>query len=196
MAEPTVTETTEVNETNNPVPEGAEQAESKNDELLNLKADYAKLKAALDKASKEAGDYRKQLRAKQSEDEIAAEEKKANDEAIQKELEELRREVARAHTTKSVMAALGTDEDASGRLSEYLYGAENIDAALAELKKHWAAKEKALRLEFGRIPAPGIGGANGEDLEAQKAINLAKELGRERAGDGKSTAESLRDYMR
>ena len=41
------------------------------------------------------------------------------------------------------------------------------------------AREKALRLEFGKIPAPGAGGANGEDAEAQKAIKLAQELGRE-----------------
>lgn len=195
MAEETVTEAT-IQETNTQAPEGTEQAENSNEELAKARADLAKLKAALDNATKEAGTYRKALRAKQSEDEIAAEEKKANDEAIQKELEGLRREVANAHTAKSVMSSLGMDEVVSGKMAEYLYGAENVDAALAELKKHWAAKEKALRLEFGRIPAPGIGSANGEDVELQKAIKFAQELGRERAGDGKSTLDSLASYMR
>lgn len=186
---------TETVETNPNVPAETESTEG-NEELAKLKIELAKQKEAINKATREAADYKRQLRAKQSEEEIAAEEKKATDEAVQKELEELRHEVARAKTTKSVMSALGVDEAVSGKLADYLYGAENIDAALAELKKFWVAKEKALRLEFGKIPAPGIGGDNGEDVESQKAIKLAKELGRERAGDGKSTAEGLRSYMR
>lgn len=165
-------------------------------ELAKAKADYAKLKAALDKATKEAGDARKALRAKQTAEEIAAEEKKAQDEAQAKEIEELRREVARAKTVKNVMAKLGTDEEVSGKISEYLYGAEDIENALTEIQRAWVAKEKAIRLEFGKIPAPGAGGANGEDAETQKAINLAKELGRERAESGKSVRERLGGYVR
>lgn len=167
-----------------------------NEELQKVKADYAKLKAALDKATKEAGDYRKQLRAKQSAEEIAAEEKKAADEAAKKEIEELRREVARAKTVKTVMSKLGTDEEVSGKIAEYLYGAEDADAALTEMQRAWEKREKALRLEFGKIPAPGAGGANGEDAERQKAINLAKEIGRERAMSGQSLRDSLGAYIR
>lgn len=165
-------------------------------ELAKAKADYAKLKAALDKATKEAGDARKALRAKQTAEEIAAEEKKAQDEAQAKEIEELRREVARAKTVKNVMAKLGTDEEVSGKISEYLYGAEDIENALTEIQRAWVAKEKALRLEYGKVPPPGAGGANGEDAETQKAINLAKELGRERAESGKSVRERLGGYVR
>ena len=165
-------------------------------ELAKAKADYAKLKAALDKATKEAGDVRKALRAKQTAEEIAAEEKKAADEATRKEIDELRREVARARTIKTVMGKLGTDEEVSGKIAEYLFGAEDADAALTELQRAWAAREKAIRLEFGKIPAPGAGGVNGEDAEVQKAMNLAKELGRERAGSGKSLKESLSGYIR
>ena len=94
------------------------------------------------------------------------------------------------------MAKLGTDEEVSGKISEYLYGAEDIENALTEIQRAWAAKEKKLRLEFGKIPAPGAGGANGEDEGMRKAIELAKELGRERAGSGKSIKETLRGYMR
>jgi len=165
-------------------------------ELAKAKADYAKLKAALDKATKEAGDARKALRAKQTAEEIAAEEKKAQDEAQAKEIEELRREVARAKTVKNVMAKLGTDEEVSGKISECLYGAEDIENALTEIQRAWVAKEKALRLEYGKVPPPGAGGANGEDAETQKAINLAKELGRERAESGKSVRERLGGYVR
>ena len=201
MAEETLTESTEttVNTNEQVTPaesEQAEQANNGNDELAKAKADLAKLKAALDNATREAGNYRKQLRAKQSAEEIAAEEQKAQDEAKQKRLEELEREIAKINTVKSVMSKLGTDEGVSGKIAEYLYGAEDADAALTELQRYWTAKEKALRLEYGKIPAPGIGGANGEDAERQKAINLAKEIGRERAQSGKSLREQLGSYIR
>lgn len=198
----TLVETTEtVTDTGTENTNGAQEIETTeqdngNEELQKVKSDYAKLKAALDKATKEAGDYRKQLRAKQSAEEIAAEEKKAADEAAKKEIEELRREVARAKTVKTVMSKLGTDEEVSGKIAEYLYGAEDADAALTEMQRAWEKREKALRLEFGKIPAPGAGGANGEDAERQKAINLAKEIGRERAMSGKSLKDSLGAYIR
>ena len=167
-----------------------------NEEIAKLRAELVKQKEAINKATKEAADYKRALRAKQSEEEIAAEEKKASDEAIEKELLALRKEVAQAKTVKTVMGKLGTDEEVSGKIAEYLYGAEDPDAALTEIQRAWAAKEKAIRLEFGKIPAPSAGGANGEDPEKAKAINLAKEIGRERAVSGKSLRDSLGGYVR
>ena len=167
-----------------------------NEEITKLKQELARQKEAINKATKEAADYKRQLRAKQSAEEIAAEEQKAQDEATRKELEALRREVASAKTIKAVMSKLGTDEEVSGKISEYLYGAEDIENALTEIQRAWTAKEKALRLEYGRVPAPGAGGANGEDAEMQKAINLAKEIGRERASTGKSVKDNLAGYVR
>ena len=177
--------------------EGGEDAQKKLEaQLEQLKADMAKQKAALDAATKEAGDYRKQLRAKQTQEEIDAANKKEAEEKAAKELEDLRKEVARAKSTKSVMSKLTVDEETAGKIAECLTGCENIDAALLEIQKVWAAKEKALRLEFGKIPGPGAGGNGGEDAEEQKAIELAKKLGRERAGSTKSISESLSGYMR
>ena len=202
MAEETSIETAEMTvETNEQTNHAGTETETQqqdngSEELAKAKADLAKLKAALDNATREAGNYRKQLRAKQSAEEIAAEEKKAQDEATQKEIEELRREVARARSVKSVMSKLGTDETVSGKIAEYLYGAEDVEAALTELQRFWTAKEKSLRLEYGKIPAPGVGGADGEDAEMQKAINLAKEIGRERALSGKSLKDQLGSYIR
>lgn len=193
----TVTEQTVTETETEQAQAGAEGNETQtgSEELAKVKADLAKMKIALDNATREAGTYRKQLRAKQSEEEIAAEEKKAADEATKKEIEELRREVARNKTIKTVMSRLGTDEETSGKIAEYLYGAEDADAALTEMQKAWAAREKALRLEFGRIPAPGAG-ANGEDEASQKAIQLAREIGRKRAMSDKSVMEGLKRYIR
>ena len=194
----TVVETTEtnVNDTNESGQVNSETGRSEGlDELAKLKAELAKQKEAINKATKEAAEYKRALRAKQSDEEIAAEERKAQDEARDKELEELRRKVAKAETIKSVMGKLGTDETVSGKLADHLYGAEDVEAALTELQRFWTAKEKALRLEYGKIPAPGVGSTNGEDPELQKAIKLAQDLGRERAGNGKSLAEDLKSYL-
>lgn len=195
----TMTETTEtVVETEQQTGTETETKEQNtgSEELAKLRAELARQKDAINRATKEAADYKRQLRAKQSEEEIAAEEKKAADEATKQELEALRKEVANAKTIKSVMSKLGTDEEVSGKIAEYLYGAEDAEALLVEVQRAWAAKEKSIRLEFGKIPAPGVGSANGEDAETQKAINLAKELGRERAESGKSVRERLGGYVR
>ena len=166
------------------------------EELAKLRADLARYKESVNKLTKEAGDAKKALRAKQTAEEIAAEEKKAADEARDKEIEELRKEVAKSRIVKNVMGKFGTDEEVSNKISEYLYGAADIENALTEIQCAWTAKEKALRLEFGKIPAPGAGNANGEDAEAQKAIKLAQEIGRERALSGKSVKDTLGNYVR
>ena len=118
--------------------ETTETKQEESVELAKLRSELAKQKAALDKATKEAGDYRKALRAKQSEEEIAAEEKKAADEAV------------------------------SSQIAEDLYGAADVDAAITAFQKAWAAKEKALRLEFGKIPAPGAGSSDGPTVTKEQ----------------------------
>lgn len=181
---------------------GADEENNDNDEpreseeLAKLKSELSKVKAAMDKAAKEASDAKKALRAKQTAEEIAAEEKKEADEKAAREIDELRREVARTKAVKSVMSKLGTDEETSGKVAEYLYGAEDVDAALAEIQRAWTAREKALRIEFGKIPPPGAGGANGEDPEIAKAISLAKQLGQNRAENSKSVRDGLSGYIR
>ena len=136
-------------------------------ELAKLRAEMAKQKAALDKATKEAGDYKKQLRAKQSAEEIAAEEAKVQQEALMQELETLRKEKAVAATTAKIAPMIG-DSEAAGQIAEYLYGAEDVDAALTAIQKAWTAKEKALRLEFGKIPAPGAGASDGPTITREQ----------------------------
>ena len=56
------------------------------------------------------------------------------------------------------------DEQTANSVAEYLYGAEDVDAALTAIQKAWTAKEKALRLEYGKIPAPGVGSGEGATI--------------------------------
>lgn len=165
-------------------------------QIEQLKADLLKQKNALDKATSEAGDLRKELRSKLTQEEIDAQSKKEAEEKAAKELEELRREVARAKSTKSVMSKLALDEDAAGKIAECMAGCEDIENALLLIQKAWTAKEKALRLEYGKIPGPGGAGSGEEDAEEKAALEIARRIGRSRAENDRSVAEGLKGYMR
>lgn len=168
--------------------------DSLNAEIARLKAEMAKQKAAMDKATKEAGDARKALKAKMTQEEIDAANKQEAEEKAAKELDELRREVAKSKTVKSVMGKLGLDEEASGTLADHLYGAADIDNALLEIQKAWQAKEKALRMEFGKIPPPGTG-ADSNSPEAI-AVKRASEFGKARNAANEQAQKAMNAYIR
>ena len=140
-------------------------------ELARIRAEMAKLKAANDKLSKENSEKTKALRAKQIAEEVAAEEAKAQQEALMQELETLRREKAVAATTTKILPMVG-DGEVAGQIAEYLYGADDVDAALTALQKAWMAKEKALRLEYGKIPAPGAGSSDGPTITREQLDSM------------------------
>jgi len=176
--------------------QGGQDTKSLEAQIEQLRADMAKQKAALDAATSEAGKYKKELRAKQTQEEIDAAQKKEAEEKAAKELEELRRKVARSESTKSVMAKLGVDEETAGKIAECMIGCEDVENALLLIKKAWESREKALRLEFGKIPGPGAGGSSEEDAEEKAALEIATRLGRERAASQKSVADGLKGYIR
>ena len=165
-------------------------------QLEQMKADMAKQKAALDAATKEAAGYKRDLRAKQTQEEIDAANKKEAEEKQAARLQELEREVARAKSTKSVMAKLSVDEEAAGKIAECLAGCEDVDNALLLIQKSWEAKEKALRIEFGKIPGPGAGGSSEEDAAEKAAIEIAKQIGKKKAEANKSVTSGLQGYIR
>lgn len=163
-----------------------------NNELARLKAEIAKQKLAIDKATKEAADYKRALRAKQSAEEVAAEEKRIADEARNQELADLKKKFAVAEIGKKVMG-LGADDATSTKIAELMYGAEDVDAALNEIGKIWAAKEKALRIEFGKIPLPGAGGT---DDATNEAVKRAIQFGKAKADADKTAQEAMKAYLR
>lgn len=142
-----------------------------NAEIARLRAQLHQQKAALDKATKEADDNKRALRARQTAEEAAAEAEQERQAAIEKELNELRKERAVANASKRVMAFV-QDEATATSIAETLYGAADIDLAIDTISKAWTAKEKALRAEFGKIPAPSIGSTDGPTITKAQLDNM------------------------
>ena len=167
---------------------------TENPEIARLKAELAKQKAALDKATREAGDARKALKAKMTQEEIDAQAKQEAAEQTAQELEELRKQVAKGNTVKTVMGKLGLDEESAGSLADCLYGAADIDNALLNIQKAWNAREAALKKEYGKITGPGAG-ADSNSPEAQ-AVKRAADIGKARNAQNEQAQKALGAYMR
>ena len=174
--------------------EGESVPDARDAEIARLKAEMAKQKSALDNATKEAGNLRKELRSKMTQEQLEAETKKEQEEQSAKELADLRKEVAKGKTVKSVMGKLGLDEESAGTLADALYGAEDVDNVLLLMQKAWQAREKALKLEYGKVTAPGAG-ADSSSPEAQ-AVRRAVEIGKAKNAQNEQAQKALGAYVR
>ena len=146
--------------------------DSLNAEIARLKTELARQKNSIDKATKEAAAYKRQLREHQTAEEAAAEEQKAAKEAQETELNELRKKFAVMETTKNVAVKLNSDEATAEKIANMLYGAEDADGALLEIQKLMTTREKALRTEFGKIPPPAAGGADGPTITKSELMAM------------------------
>ena len=171
-----------------------ESVESLKAEIERLRTEAAKNKKAVDDATKEAADYRKQLRAKMTSEEIKAKEEEDAKEATAKRVAELEKTLARVQTVKSVMGKLAVDEETAGNFADCLYGASDIDNALLLFQKTWQAREKALKLEYGKITGPGVG--TDSNSPESRAIARAKELGKAKNATNEQTKKALDAYLR
>jgi len=165
-----------------------------NAEIAKLKAESAKQKAALDKATHEASEAKKSLKAKMTQEEIDAQAKQEAAEKAAQELDELRKQVAKGNTVKTVMGKLGLDEESAGSLADCLYGAADIDNAMLQIQKAWQSREAALRKEYGKITGPGAG-TDSNSPEAQ-AIKRASEFGKAKSAQNEQAQKALSAYIR
>ena len=172
----------------------AKGVDALNAEIARLKAEAARQKAALDKATHEASEAKKSLKAKMTQEEIDAQAKQEAAEKAAQELEDLRKQVAKGNTVKTVMGKLGIDEEAAGNLADALYGAADIENAILEIQKAWQNRETALRKEFGKITGPGAG-SDSNSPEAQ-AVRRAAELGKARNAQNEQAQKAMSAYMR
>lgn len=167
-------------------------AKERDAELKRLQAELAKQKSALDNATKEAANYKKQLRAKLSTEEQEAEAAKERQEAMEAELAALRKQSAMGAISKKVMTFVGDEKTADG-IAESLYGAEDVDAAIDAISKAWSAKEKSLRLEFSKLPSPAGGG---DESKSQKDVEEGHKFGKARMAAMQSSREGLKRFMK
>ena len=136
----------------------AEAEATESADISRLKAEMARQKAALDKATSEAAAMKKQLRAKQSAEGIAAEEKRMQDEERDRKLAEYEKRFFVAETSKKVLKFTG-DEAVSDAAAEYLFGAADVDGVIDVLQKAWTAKETRSGISLGKKRSGPIGPA-------------------------------------
>lgn len=130
-------------------------------------SEVEKLKAALSKSNSEAADFKKQLRAKMSEDEAAKQKEAEEREKLQSDYDALLRKVT-VSENKAKLLALGYDETLASETAEAMAKGE-MDKVFVNQKKHLEAVEKKVRADVLKDtpkPAPGSG-ANGEITQEQ-----------------------------
>lgn len=113
-------------------------------------------KAQYDKLASEYAALKKQMRSRMSEDEVKAEEIRLAQEAMQNELETLRREKT-VSTHKAMFLGQGYSEAEADKMAIALTDGDT-DELFAGMKRHGAAAEKAMREKILKdTPVPPAG---------------------------------------
>lgn len=128
-----------------------------------------RLKDAVSRANSEAADYKKQLRAKQTDDEAkAAEDAKAR-EAMQQELESLRRDKA-VGTYRAKFLELGYDAEAAADAAKALQAGDFDKVFAAQAAFIESAKKAAVAGSLDKQPGLTPGDPVGKEAKKQAEI--------------------------
>ena len=132
------------------------------EKIAALEANYtsvAQIKATADKNASEAASYKKQLREKQTDDEVKAAEREAKFAEIMAEVETLRHEKMVGTYTASYLA-MGYEEKLAKATAEAMAKGDT-ETVLKNQKIHLETREKALRTELlKQTPTPAGGSAD------------------------------------
>lgn len=164
MEENNTTVQTEQNQTTQTeTPQSTEKKEvelTADEQLQQMRVELAKLKKATDKATSEAANYKKQLREKQSADEIAAQEKAEKEVERQEQFEKLLKENTVTKFEKNYLS-LGYPEELATKAATAQYESDT-DALFKIQSDFQATYAKKLEAEWLKNrPEPQIG--TGED---------------------------------
>ena len=158
-------------------------------QLAEERAKSARLQNEKDTASTEAANFKRQLRAKMTANEQEEAEKKARDEAIEKELQELRNE-SRINKYSKRFMGVGMDEASATELA-------GLTGEIAEPDKFFSALDKFVKAGEDSVEAliksnPSIKAGNGDGAGESLAVRKAKEL----AGGSRTVNQDiLKNYM-
>ena len=150
-------------------------------------------KDLFDKTASELAEAKKTAKAKMSEEEQAAAEREAKWEEMEAKLKQLELEKLESTYKASYLAMKGYDEKLAEDTAKAL-AAGDMEKVFANQQKASAAYEKQLRSELvKKDPKPD--GAGGGDEKKDAAVELAKELGKQRADSLKAANEGLKHYF-
>ena len=174
--------------------EGAPTVEELMAQLAEERAKSARLQNEKDNASSEAANFKKQLRAKMTANEREEAEKKARDEAIEKELQDLRNE-SRINKYSKRFMGVGMDEASATELAGLIGEIAEPDkffSALDNFVKSTIKKAGEDSVEALIKNNPSIKAGNGDRDGESLAVKKAKEL----AGGEKMVNQNiLKNYM-
>nr|DAT55232.1 MAG TPA: Major head protein [Caudoviricetes sp.] len=135
--------------------------------------DIEHLRSLLSKKNSEAADYKRQLRAKQTDAEA---EKQASLEELtrlQEENQELTRRIT-VSEQKARLMALGYEESMATETAEAMFDG-NMETVIANQSKMLEARERAIRAEvMAQTPTPP-GGGSGEAMTKEKFLKMGTE---------------------
>ncbi|MBS6475116.1 MAG: hypothetical protein KH354_03940 [Clostridiales bacterium] len=136
-----------------------------------------RLKAALSKSNSEAADYKRQLRAKQTDEEAKALKEKEEKEQLIKEVESLRKDRAISKHKASYLS-LGYDDTTAEANAKALYSGD-FDTVFTNQKKFIEEQRKsAIAASLDKQPSLSSGNPlGGKESEAAKMAQLRKDFG-------------------
>lgn len=180
--------------------EGGEEDSPSVEELLaqlaEERAKSARLQNEKDSASSEAANFKKQLRAKMTANEQEEAEKKARDEAIEKELKELRNE-SRINKYSKRFMGVGMDESTATELA-------SLTGEIAEPDKFFSVLDKFVKTTIKKAGEdsvealiksnPSIKAGNGSSDQDDEAVEIARESAKRKKNNG-FNEEALKQWM-
>ena len=140
-------------------------------------AEVNRLKAALSKANSEAADYKKQLRTKQTDDEVAAAAQKEEHDRLVQENADLKRSMALSER-KAKLLAMGYDESLADETAAAMVDGD-MDKVMANQSKYLEVQKKNIQADAMRkTPRPAAGDdGNGGSMDYAKKIAEAQASG-------------------
>lgn len=148
------------------------QPKSFEEQLAELMADNKRMKRALDKATSEAAEYKKQVMATKTEAEKVSMEKAERDAAMKDRLEFLERKDKIREFADSFMDS-GYSKDLAIRAAEALYDGKT-DEVIATQNQYKSEFEKQLKAKFMKsMPAPATGNDESVQLTQEQFDNMS-----------------------
>lgn len=148
------------------------ETETKSENEIKLEQEIEKYKKLISKANSEAADYKKQLRAKMTEDEAKA----ADNEALLKELETLKADRKVSEITKGIMT-WGMDSEKAESMARSLIDGDYTSFINGGKEYYETVSQKAIAEAMDKAKLSGGRPPEKKDVEQDEAAKMRKIMG-------------------